>query len=341
MDGVSTVTAAALSSPKASRLAGIRSIAGFTLRRLLSTAVVIVIVTVVVFAFMHAAPGGPERAIAGRFATPEQLAAIRAEYRLDDPLLVQYGHFLANALHLHFGTSYSTREPVTTSMLRAASTTVPLVLVSWSAALALGTALGVMAARRAGSALDRCVLALTVVGASSPVFATAILLSYIFGVRLGWFPTLGEGQGGADQIAHLALPALTLIIAALASFAKVTKVRVEQVLAEDHVTFAVARGLPSRKVLTGGILRNAGVQLVTQAGAVMVALIAADILVEEVFDLDGLGALLMQAIDARDIPLIQAITLFTALFIVAVNLAVDLVCLAIDPRLRTNAGRTA
>jgi peptide/nickel transport system permease protein len=315
-------------------------LAAYVARRLLSARVVAATVSVLVFAFVHAAPGGPEQSIGGRFATAEQLDAIREQYRLDDPLWSQYGHFASSALHLDFGTSYAMREPVTDSTVRAAATTVPLVLVAWGTAVLLGTALGVASARRSGGPFDRGVLGFTVVGASSPIFATAILLSYVFGVELGWLPTLGEGEGGVDRLEHLVLPAVTLTIAALASLTKVTKVRVAQILEADHVTFAVARGLPHRRVLLSEVLRNSGVQLVTQAGAVLVSMISAVILVEEVFDLDGLGSLLIQAITARDIPLIQAITLFTCVFIVAVNLVVDLVCMTIDPRMRAGGGGT-
>ncbi|TWE28855.1 peptide/nickel transport system permease protein [Prauserella muralis] len=318
--------------------AGLAPLAGYLARRLLSAAVVVAIVSMLVFAFVHAAPGGPERSIGGRFATAEQLVAIREQYRLNDPLWTQYGQFVSSALGLDFGTSYSMREPVTDSISRAASTTVPLVLFGWLAALLIGTALGVVSARHAGGAFDRGVLGFTVVGASAPIFATAILLSYVFGVALGWLPTLGEGDGGMDRIRHLVLPGVTLAIAAMAAITKVTKVRVGQVLEADHITFATARGLPPRGVLVSEVLRNSGVQLVTQAGAVLVAMLSAVILVEEVFDLDGLGSLLIQAITARDIPLIQAITLFTCIFIVAVNLVVDLVCMAIDPRLRIGRG---
>lgn len=312
-----------------------RSIAGYVGTRLLSAVVVVVTVSIVVFAFVHAAPGGPEQSIGGRFATADQLAAIRQQYHLDQPLWAQYGQFLSSAVRLDFGTSYAMREPVTAAIGRATATTIPLVLVGWAAATVLGTALGVFSARRAGTPSQRAVLGFTVLGASSPIFATAILLSYVFGVQLGWLPTLGEGNGGSDRILHLTLPALTLTIAALASIVKVTTVRVGQVIEEDHVTFATARGLSSRRVLHGAILRNSGVQLVTQAGAVLVSLFSAVILVEEVFDLDGVGSLLLHAISARDIPVIQAITLFTSIAIVVLNLAVDLLCLAIDPRLRS------
>lgn len=310
----------------------------YVARRLISAVVVVIVVSILVFAFVHAAPGGPEQSIAGRFATPEQLAAIREQYRLDDPLWVQYGHFASSVLHLDFGTSYSTREPVMESIVRSAGITIPVIVVGWGAALLLGTALGVASARRSGSTFDRGVLGFTSIGASSPIFATAILLSYLFGVQLDWLPTLGAGEGGLDRVRHLILPTLTLTIAALASITKVTKVRVGQVLEADHVTFATARGLPPREVLYSEVLRNSGVQLATQAGAVLVSLISAVILVEEVFDLDGLGSLLMQAIAARDIPLIQAITLFTCVFIVLVNIAADVICMLIDPRLRVSKG---
>ncbi|HUG83144.1 MAG TPA: ABC transporter permease [Euzebya sp.] len=304
------------------------------LARMLPSVGVLVAVTFVVFAFIHAAPGGPEQSLAGPFASEEQRARIRQTYGLDDPLLQQYGRFVTAAVQLDFGTSVSTREPVTQPLARAAAVSVPLLLMAWLVSTLLGWVLGLVTARRAGGPVDRLVLATTVVGASAPVFAVGVGLAYLFGVQLGWLPTVGSGDGGLDSLSHLVLPAVTLVILALASVTKVARVRIGQVLVEDQMTFATARGLSSGQILFGSVLRNAGVQLVTHSGALLIAMIGALIVVEAVFSLDGIGRLLVGSISTRDIPLIQAITLFMAVFIITVNLLVDLACLVIDPRMR-------
>src|SRR5690606_10610757 len=160
--------------------------------------VVLFIVTVLIFLFIHAAPGGPEVAIAGLDATPEQLAAIRELYRLDDPLPVQYWTYISSALTGDLGTSFMLREPVADAIGRALS-------------------LGYISARERGQLLDRAIVGITVVGATAPMFATGLLISTVFGVQLRWFPFFGSGSGGLDTLYHLVLPALTMVIVMLAS----------------------------------------------------------------------------------------------------------------------------
>lgn len=304
------------------------------LRRLVPSVVVLVLATLVIFSFVHAAPGGPEQSLAGPFASDQQREAIRASYGLDDPLYEQYGRFVVSVAQLDLGTSISTREPVVQPLRRAAAVSVPLLVGAWVISTVLGWGLGFLSARRAGGLLDRLVLGATIVGASSPIFAVGIALAYLFGVRLGWLPVLGVGGGGLDTLRHLVLPALTLSVLAMASVTKIARVRFEQVMTQDQITFARARGLGGRQVQVDGLLRNAAVQLVTHSGALLIGLVGALVVVEAVFALDGIGTLLVGSISTRDIPLIQAITLFTAVFIVVVNLVVDIACLSIDPRLR-------
>ncbi|HLU55900.1 MAG TPA: ABC transporter permease [Pseudonocardia sp.] len=295
---------------------------------------VLLAVTVVVFLFVHLAPGGPEQALAGREATPEQLAAIRARYGLDDPLWQQYLRYLGALTHLDLGTSLLRREPVTRSIGQAAGVTAPLVLISWLLAAVAGTALGMFTALRAGSRLDRVVLALTVLAASTPVFATGLLLAWVFGIQLDWLPVLGAGRDGGDRARYLVLPILTTTLVLLASSTRFARVRIGQILEEDQVTFARARGLSTSYVLVRIVLRNAAVQTITLSGAVLIAMLGGLVVVEQVFALPGLGTLLVTAIGARDIPVIQGVTLVVAVAVVVVNLVVDLLCLAVDPRMR-------
>ncbi|MEO3863307.1 ABC transporter permease [Acrocarpospora sp. B8E8] len=303
-------------------------------RRLLSASVVLLIVTVVVFAFIHAAPGGPEQAIAGREATPEQLEAIREANHLNDPLWQQYARYAVSLAHLDLGTSYTRNEPVVTSIATAAGVTLPLLLATWVLSTILGSMLGLFTARRQGSRADRAVVGFTVVGASSPVFATGILVSYIFGVRLGWLPTLGVGDGGLDTVRHLVLPVLTTTVVLLASTTRFARVRFGQVLDEDQVTFARARGLSSQYIVRTIVLKNSAVQMITLAGAVLVAMTGGLVVVEQVYGLPGIGTLLITGITMRDIPIVQGVTLVVAVLVVLINLVVDVLCFVVDPRLR-------
>lgn len=306
--------------------------------RILGGIAVLLVVSFALFALMHAVPGGAEQALAGPYASAEQREAIRELYRLDDPLLTQYWHYLQSLAGLDFGDSFLLREPVTSSLARAAAATVPLVLAAWGLALVGGIALGLLAATRQGGAIDRWVGSTVVVGASTPMFATAILLTWVFGVELGWFPTVGSGAGGLDRLRHLVLPAVAMGIVLLASATRVTRSAVMDVLDSDHVTFARSRGIGARQVLRQHVLRNAAVPIVTQAGGLLIALTGGLVVVESVFAFDGIGSLLTDAIGARDIPLVQAVTLALAATIVLINLAIDLAVFALDPRVRKGRG---
>lgn len=308
--------------------------ARYATRRIVAALLVLLVVTVVVFLLVHLAPGGPEEAVAGEFATPQQLAAIRANLGLDDPLPAQYLRFLGDVASFDLGTSFSTREPVVDAIDAGLGITAPLVLISFVLICTIGTALGTLAAYRAGGPVDRATVGLALVGASSPAFVTALILLTVFGVQLGWLPVFGDGDGFADRVKHLVLPIATLTIAGVAAMLQITRTRVKEVLAEDHVTFARARGLSPSHVVRRSVLRNAGVQIVTRSGTIFVGLVSWGVLVEITFGLNGVGTLLVNAIDARDIPVVQGVTLVMAVFIVGVNLVVDLLYFALDPRVR-------
>ena len=304
-------------------------------RRLVGALLVLLIVTIVIFGFVHAAPGSPEQAIGGREASLDQLAAIRVAYHLDDPLPLQYVNYLRSLVVLDLGQSYSLREPVVTVVTRAAlNVTIPLLLISWVLATVIGTILGYQAARSRGGVLDRIIVGFTVFGASSPAFVTGMLLTYVFGIQLHWLPVLGGGAGGLDSIVHLILPSLTITIVLLASTTKLTRVRIAQILDEDQLTFARARGLSRRYLISNVFIKNSAVHLITFSGSLLVTLIGGLVLVEQLFGLSGIGSLLITAINNRDIPLVQGVTLLIAIAVVLVNLVVDALCFAVDPRIR-------
>jgi peptide/nickel transport system permease protein len=311
-----------------------RALAAFVARRVVALVATLVVVSAIVFALVHLAPGGPEQSLAGKFATPDQLAAIRSQYGLDRSLPLQFGRFLLHAVQLDVGTSFTTKEKVTAAIGHEIPLTGGLVLVSFLLAGSIGGALGVIAARRKGGAVDRLIVGLAVACAGTPSFVTAIVLVYVFGVRLAWLPVFGTGTGFAGTITHLLIPVATLTLFGLASMLKVTRTRIDQVLSEDHVVFAEARGLAPRRILVNDVLRNSGTQITTQLGIVLLTVLSADILVEMTLNLNGLGSTFVQAVTERDMPLVQGIALlFTAVILVA-KLLIDLSHYLVDPRMR-------
>lgn len=304
-------------------------------RRLVAAVFVLLLVSVLVFLLIHAAPGGPENALLGRDATDAQRQAVRERYQLNDPLPTQYASYLRSLLRLDLGDSFIFRESVTTVVWRAAwGVTIPLLAMTWIFAITAGLTLGYVAARRRGTVLDRVIVGGTVLGASTPVFVTGTFVAYIVGVRLGWLPFFGSGDGGWDTVRHLVLPAVTTTTVLLASTTKLSRVRFAEILDEDYITFARARGLSSRYVVGRVLVRNAAVHIVTWSGSLIVTLVGGLVIVERMFSLKGVGTQLIESINARDIPVLQGITLLIAILAVGVNLVVDLLCMAIDPRIR-------
>ena len=181
----------------------------YVVLRVASAVLVLWVVSVVVFLFIHFAPGGPEYAIGGEFASAQTLEAIRVHYGLNDPFIVQYLRYVESLLQLDFGQSYMRHVSVLTSIADAAKITVPLLLLSWLISMGLGIGLGIVTAARPGGWADRLVLGATTLGASAPVFAVGTLLAYVFGIKLGWLPVVGAGEGGTDRLRHLILPATT------------------------------------------------------------------------------------------------------------------------------------
>ena len=307
----------------------------FVLRRLALAAAFLLITSFGVFALVHLAPGDPVRALLGtRPSDPETLAALRAYHHLDDPLMVQFGKWLSRVVQGDLGRSISGNRSVAAMIGERAGVTVLLGLISMVIVLVAGILLGVAAALRRGTWLDRAAVMFGVVGISSPAFVTGILLLYLFGVVLGWFPTFGPGDGLADRLWHLTLPATALALSMMAIVVKVTRAAVIEELDKDYVAFARSRGLGPTRILAAYVLRNALVPIVTAAGLVVVGLLASAVYVEVTFALPGLGSLIVEAVQKRDIPVIQGTTLVFAGFVFLVNLTIDIVYALIDPRIR-------
>jgi peptide/nickel transport system permease protein len=311
-----------------------RSLALYVGRRLVALVVLVVVISFVVFSLLYIAPGSPEQVLLGaRPSTPETIEAIREEYNLNDPFLVQYGKWARDAVRFDFGRSIRTNEPVVDGIAERFKLTLQLGGLAFLITMALGVPLGVLAAVRKRTSVDRGIVALSVVGVSAPAFATGILLLYLLAVRVAWFPVFGEGSGLVDRLRHLALPALSLALTGMGLVLKLTRTAVIGSLEQDYVTFARARGIPRRRVLAAYALRNALVPIVTAGGLLLAYMLAGTVLVEVTFALPGLGSLLVDSVRTLDVPMVQALAILIATVVVVVNLLADLVYVAIDPRI--------
>ncbi len=294
----------------------------YIVRRLLSTLVVMAIVGLIVFLLLHLAPGSPAAIIAGDNATPAQIALINRQLGLDRPLPVQFGLWAWNVLRGHFGTSIFSGVPVMELIVERLPATVSLSLVTIVFAATLAVTGGVLAAWRVGGLLDRTLMATAALGFSVPVFVVGYLLIYLFAIRLGWLPVQGYvplSSGLWPWFSHLLLPALALGLAYLALISRITRAAVLEVLAEDYIRTARAKGATSMSQLFHHALRNAGVPIATVVGIGIALLISGVVLTETVFNLPGFGRLTVDAITNRDYPIIQGVrVIFSGAYVLLV-----------------------
>lgn len=301
----------------------------YATRRLLVSVPTLFGVVLLVFLMVRLAPGDPAVLLAGEFATPETLEAIRARYGLDRPLPEQFLIYLGALLRGDLGESARSRRPVLVELKTYFPNTVELASAAILVALFTGIPLGILAALRPGSGLDLGVMVLALIGVSMPVFWFGLLAILIFSVQLGWFPVAGKGT-----LAHLVLPAITLGVNATALLARMTRGALLEVLSQDYIRTARAKGLAERVVVFKHALRNALIPVVTVAGLEFGSLLAGAVITETIFAWPGLGQLLVGSILARDYPMVQGAVLLVATSFILVNLLVDLLYAWIDPRVR-------
>ena len=301
----------------------------YLLRRILIAVPTLLGVVLLVFLMVRLAPGDPAILLAGEFATPETLEAIRTRYGLDRPLPEQFALYLGALLQGDLGESARSRRPVLEELKTYFPNTVVLATAAILVALATGIPLGILAALRQGSWLDLGVMVLALLGVSMPVFWFGLLAILIFSVELGWFPVAGKGT-----LAHLVLPAVTLGINATALLARMTRGTLVEVLSLDYIRTARAKGLAERVVIFKHALRNALIPVVTVAGLEFGSLLAGAVITETIFAWPGLGQLLVGSILSRDYPVVQGAVLLVAFTFTLVNLMVDLLYAWIDPRVR-------
>jgi len=310
---------------------------GYIARRILATIPVMAVVGLFVFSLLYLSPGDPAAIIAGDQATPADIERIRASLGLDRPFLVRFGEWALHILHVELGISIFTNLPVTTLIGQRVEPTVSLMLVTLVFAIVVAVPLGVLAAWKAGSLIDRFVMGFAVMGFSVPVFVVGYILAYIFALQLGWLPVQGYtpiARGLWPWLSNLILPSVTLGLVYIALIARVTRATMLDVLSQDYVRTARAKGLAQRHILFIHALKNAAVPIVTVIGIGIALLIGGAVVTETVFAIPGLGRLTVDAILRRDYPVIQGVVLLFSFTYVLVNLAIDLFYTILDPRIR-------
>lgn len=302
--------------------------------RIVGLAVTLFVASLVVFGALLAAPGDPITFLThGRTMSPEAIAQLRAEYHLDDPVWLQYLRWLGGVLHGDFGTSIIYHQPVSTLIASRAPSTVLLVILAAVVVLAVGLAIGLFAGLRPGL-LSKSVMVAATGFMAIPTFVAAVVLIIVFGVNLGWFPVFGAGAPGIDAIYHSVLPAISLALASVAFVARLAQTAIRAELGSDHVQTAISRGLPRRVVVSRHVVRNAAMPVLTVAGLTIAGLIAGSVVVEQVFQLGGLGQLLVSSVQQKDFPVVQAVCLVYVAAFIVLNTLIDLAYTLLDPRVQ-------
>ena len=309
----------------------------YVVRRLVATVFVMAFVAFFVFSLLYLTPGDPAAMIAGDLATADDIARIHRQLGLDDPFLVRFGHWTWAVLQGDLGTSIFTNLPVTTLIGQRVGPTVSLTVMALILTLSFAIPLGVIAASKVGGWIDRLVMVVAVLGFSVPSFVLAYIVILCFSVWLDWLPVQGYAslsEGFAPFIEHLILPSIVLGLIYGALIARTTRAAMLEVLSQDYIRTAQAKGLTEGKVLVGHGLRNAAIPIVTVIGSGIALLIGGVIVTETVFAIPGIGRLTVDAILRRDYPIIQGVTLILSAVYVVINLLVDMSYTLFDPRVR-------
>ncbi len=309
----------------------------YAVRRVLSTIPVMAIVALFVFSLLYIAPGDPAAIIAGDQATPADVDRIRAGLGLDRPFLIRFGEWLWHVLNGDLGVSIFTNLPVTKMIAQRIEPTVSLMTLTLILSISIAVPMGVIAAWNQGTWIDRLVMIFAVLGFSVPVFVVGYLLAYVFALQLEWFPVQGYtpfATGFGPWLGNMVLPSIALGSVYIALIARITRATMLEVLSQDYVRTAKAKGVGSRTILFLHALKNAAVPIVTVIGIGVALLIGGSVVTESVFAIPGLGRLVVDAILRRDYPVIQGVVLLFSFVYVLVNLGVDLLYTVFDPRIR-------
>lgn len=330
---------------------------GYALRRLLFAIPTLLGVSILVFIMIHLIPGDPAQVMLYPKGTPEEIEALREQLGLNKPLVVQYFDWLKNALMFDFGTSVQTNDTVMSEIARRFAATFELGITSLLIAIVVGITLGVIAARKKNSLIDYLSITFSLGGVSIPVFWLGLMLIFIFSATLGWLPVsgrismesgmkvvtgfylldallIGNMTAFFDAVRHIILPAVALSTIPLALIVRITRSSMLEAFSEDYMTTAEAKGIPNRLIIFRHAFKNALIPVLTVIGIQVASLMGGSILTETVFSWPGLGTLIISSINDRDYPMIQGIVFMVALFLIIVNIIVDLLYAYFDPRIR-------
>jgi peptide/nickel transport system permease protein len=309
----------------------------FIARRLVAIVPVLTVVAVLIFLMLRLTPGDPAAVIAGDNATSDQIADIRQKLGLNEPIWTQFGIWIADMLQGKFGESFFFKKTVAELIAQRIEPTLALATCTLIFAVSLSVPLGVLAAYRQGTLFDRFVMGFCVMGFSVPGFVIAYCLIYFFAIELGWLPVQGYVRIGVDFwkfLERMVLPSLTLSVGFIALISRITRASVLEVLNEDYIRTARAKGLSNRVVLMKHALRNAAVPILTVIGIGIAVLMGGAVVTESVFGLPGLGRLTVEAVLSRDFPTIQTVILMFSVVYVLINLLIDISYTIFDPRIR-------
>lgn len=309
----------------------------YIVRRVMETVPVLLVVAIVVFSIVHLSPGDPARVILGDMATEAEVERLQQAMGLDRPIVVQFADWFGNALQGDLGQSIFLNRPVLTAIVERAEPTFMLSLLSLLIAVAVGVITGVVAAINHNRFTDGFLSIVALIGVSVPNFWLGLLLILLFAVQFGWFPPAGYQpleEGIGQSLRYLMLPAITLGVSQAAIISRITRSSLLDILKEDFVRTATAKGLPGYIVIVKHAFRNSLIPVITVIGLVLAALLGGAVVVETVFAVPGLGRLVITSIARRDYPVIQGTVLIVTTIYVLVNLVVDLLYVAVDPRIR-------
>lgn len=309
----------------------------YILHRMLSTVAVMALVGIFVFLLLRLSPGDPAAIIAGDSATPQMIAGIRESLGLNEPLPVQFAHWTMGMLRGDFGTSVFAGRPVLELVQQRLGPTISLAILTMLVSVTIGVSFGILAAWWVGGLIDRILTAFSAVAFSVPVFVAGYFLIYLFAIRAYWLPVQGyvpTDQSVGSWFLHLVLPTMALSLAYVAFIARLTRASMLEVLSEDYMRTAAAKGASSYALLFHHALKNAGVPILTVIGLCFAYLISGVVITETVFNIPGVGRLVVDAINNRDYPIIQGVLILASGVYVLINLMVDLAYSLIDPRIR-------
>lgn len=309
----------------------------YILRRLFLLIPVLIIVAIVVFGLVHLTPGDPASMMLGRDATIEQKEALREQLGLNKPVLEQFVDWTLGAMRLDFGDSLFIGKPATEAIFERAQPTIMLTVYSMVIAILIAIPAGVIAAVRPNSIIDRLLMILSISGAAIPSFFFGIILILFFAVRLGWLPSGGYvdiGDGFGQHLKYMILPSMTLGFSAAGLLARLVRSAMLDVLNQDYIRTAYAKGLREKRVVLRHALRNAMIPAMTVIGIMLANMLGGAVVIETVFNVPGMGRLIVQSVTRRDFPVVQAAVLLIAVIEVVVMLAIDILYVFIDPRIR-------